>query len=82
MEIPAFLRNKWRDKTSREIFTLAEGAVEIRFPGDLSSESLKDLKDYLDIFLRKASRLNDDPHDTFRINPDGPWPKKVEQASA
>jgi len=52
-------------KTGKEIFTLDEGPVEIIFPEKLSGESLKDLKEYLDIFYRKACRLTDDPHDPF-----------------
>ncbi len=53
----------------REVFTLDEGQqVTISFPENLSSASLRDLKDYLDIFYRKASRLSDDPHDA--VDPD------------
>ena len=47
----------------QEVFTLDEGSVTISYPDNLSSASLKDLKDYLDIFYRKACRLTDDPHD-------------------
>jgi hypothetical protein len=53
----------WNTNVSRETFTLSEGRVTIVYPASLSGESLKDLKDYLDIFLRKAQRLSDDPHD-------------------
>jgi hypothetical protein len=59
---------------SRETFTLAEGRVNIIYPATLSSESLKDLSDYLDIFLRKAQRLSDDPHDLM--------PPKIEEKKA
>ncbi len=51
----------------QEVFTLDEGQVTISYPGTLSGESLKDLKDYLDIFYRKACRLQDDPHDPFEV---------------
>jgi hypothetical protein len=48
-----------------EIFTLDEGQVTIDFPASLSSGSLEDLKQYLDIFYRKACRLTDDPVDAM-----------------
>ncbi len=66
------------EKSSRatETFTLDEGSVNISFPDKLSGESLKDLKDYLDIFYRKACRLQDDPVDHMQplgmIGKDGP----------
>jgi len=47
----------------KEIFTLEEGRVIIKFPATLSSASLEDLRQYLDIFYRKACRLTDDPVD-------------------
>lgn len=40
----------------RAVFTLDEGDVEILFPDDLSSDSVVDLKAYLDIWLRKLGR--------------------------
>jgi hypothetical protein len=46
-----------------EVFTLDEGRVTITFPAHLSRESLEDLRQYLDIFYRKACRLSDDPVD-------------------
>jgi hypothetical protein len=46
-----------------EVFTLDEGRVTITFPAQLSRESLEDLRQYLDIFYRKACRLTDDPVD-------------------
>jgi hypothetical protein len=46
-----------------EVFTLDEGRVTINFPESLSSASLEDLRQYLDIFYRKACRLTDDPVD-------------------
>jgi hypothetical protein len=49
--------------TGEEVFTLDEGQVKINFPASLSAASLKDLKQYLDIFYRKACRLTDDPVD-------------------
>jgi hypothetical protein len=57
-----------------EVFTLDEGRVTITFPGKLSSESLEDLRQYLDIFYRKACRLADDPIDAvdpehFKLGP-------------
>jgi hypothetical protein len=57
------LLRRFTAKTDAEVFTLAEGRVRIVYPAALSGESLKDLADYLDIFLRKAQRLSDDPHD-------------------
>jgi hypothetical protein len=52
-----------------EVFTLDEGRVTINFPPSLSSESLEDLRQYLDIFYRKACRLTDDPVDA--VDPKG-----------
>jgi hypothetical protein len=49
--------------TGEEVFTLDEGRVTINFPASLSSASLEDLRQYLDIFYRKACRLTDDPVD-------------------
>jgi hypothetical protein len=49
--------------TGEEVFTLDEGRVTITFPAHLSRESLEDLRQYLDIFYRKACRLTDDPVD-------------------
>jgi hypothetical protein len=49
--------------TGQEVFTLDEGRVTITFPAKLSGESLEDLRQYLDIFYRKARRLADDPVD-------------------
>jgi hypothetical protein len=49
--------------TGEEVFTLDEGRVTINFPAILSSASLEDLRQYLDIFYRKACRLTDDPVD-------------------
>jgi len=57
--------------TGTEVFTLDEGQVTISFPASLCSASLEDLKQYLDIFYRKACRLTDDPvdaMDTTRFN--------------
>lgn len=42
--------------TLQEVFTLQEGAVTLTFPESLSAESYADLKDYFDLFLRKALR--------------------------
>ena len=47
-----------------EVFTLDEGRVTISYPARLSGESLEDLRQYLDIFYRKACRLTDDPVDS------------------
>jgi hypothetical protein len=51
--------------TGTEVFTLDEGPVTISFPASLCSASLEDLKQYLDIFYRKACRLADDPVDAM-----------------
>lgn len=40
----------------REVITLDEGDVVITFPDDLSAESFGDLKDYLDLFVKKMQR--------------------------
>jgi hypothetical protein len=40
----------------QEVFTLQEGAVTLTFPEALSVASYDDLKDYFDLFLRKAKR--------------------------
>ena len=51
------------DGIGTEIFTLDEGRVTINFPAAMSSASLEDLRQYLDIFYRKTCRLTDDPVD-------------------
>ena len=43
----------------REVFTLDEGDVVLSFPENLSPASYKDLKDYFDLFLRKAKRQSE-----------------------
>jgi hypothetical protein len=43
----------------QEVFNLDEGPVILSFPEHLSSESYEDLKDHLDLFLRKAKRQAD-----------------------
>lgn len=40
----------------RAVFALTEGDVTITFPEDLSPESVSDLADYIEIFLKKAKR--------------------------
>jgi hypothetical protein len=55
---------KSNDRVEEEVFTLDEGRVTITFPAKLSGASLEDLRQYLDIFYRKACRLGDDPVDT------------------
>lgn len=52
------------NSTGEEVFTLDEGRVTINFPARLSGASLEDLRQYLDIFYRKACRLTDDPIDS------------------
>lgn len=59
---------KSNSHTGEEIFTLDEGRVTISFPASLSSASLEDLRQYLDIFYRKACRLSDDPVDAVDSN--------------
>ena len=56
-----FLKNLKRnepevDGVRREIITLDEGDVVITFPEDLSAESFGDLKDHLDLFIKKMQR--------------------------
>jgi hypothetical protein len=51
--------------TGEEVFTLDEGRVTIKFPARMSGASLEDLRQYLDIFYRKACRLTDDPVDAM-----------------
>jgi hypothetical protein len=43
----------------QEVFNLDEGPVTLNFPEHLSAESYEDLKDHLDLFLRKAKRQAD-----------------------
>lgn len=45
--------------TLQEVFNLAEGPVVLSFPESLSSSSYEDLKDYFELFLRKAKRQAD-----------------------
>jgi hypothetical protein len=62
---------KTHGSSGTEVFTLDEGPVRISFPASISPESLEDLKQYLDIFYRKACRLTDDrvdAIDTTRFN--------------
>lgn len=40
----------------REVISLDEGDVSITFPSDLSAESFADLRDHLNLFLRKMER--------------------------
>jgi hypothetical protein len=40
----------------QEVFNLDEGPVTLSFPSDLSQESYEDLKDQLNLFLRRAER--------------------------
>jgi hypothetical protein len=51
------------NNAGEEVFTLDEGRVTISYPARLSGNSLEDLRQYLDIFYRKACRLTDDPVD-------------------
>jgi hypothetical protein len=40
----------------QEVITLDEGDVTITFPADLSPDSFDDLKDHLDLFVKKMQR--------------------------
>lgn len=40
----------------RAVFDLSEGEVVITFPEELSPESVSDLQDYLNVFMKKARR--------------------------
>lgn len=51
---------------NKETFTLSEGPVTITYPDRLSEASLQDLRDYLDIFMRKAQRVGHDPVDEMK----------------
>ncbi len=51
-----------------EVFTLDEGEVMMSFPAHMSSASLEDLKQYLDIFYRRIMRIADDPVDAVDMN--------------
>jgi hypothetical protein len=42
-----------------DFFNLDEGPVTLTFPASLSADSYADLKDHLDLFLRKAKRQAD-----------------------
>lgn len=55
----------------QEVFNLDEGPVTLTFPASLSADSYEDLKDYLDLFLRKAKRQADKAAaERFGRNPD------------
>jgi hypothetical protein len=43
----------------QETFYVDEGPITLTFPASLSATSYADLKDYLDLFLRKAKRQAD-----------------------
>jgi hypothetical protein len=49
----------------REVITLDEGDVVITFPEDLSAESFGDLKDHLDLFIKKMQRRASKKSDVF-----------------
>ena len=68
-------------KSGEEVFTLDEGRVSISYPAKLSSESLEDLRQYLDIFYRKACRLTDDPIDAVDANRFDQRPKVLTRAA-
>jgi len=38
------------------VFTLDEGDVEIKFPGDMSKASVDDLAGYLETFMKRLRR--------------------------
>lgn len=40
----------------QEVITLDEGDVTITFPADLSPDSFDDLKDHMDLFVKKMQR--------------------------
>jgi hypothetical protein len=40
----------------RAVFTLDEGDVTIQFPAELSKESVDDLADYLETFMKRLRR--------------------------
>jgi hypothetical protein len=42
----------------REVFALDEGDVEITYPERLSAESFSDLRDYLEVFIKRMKRLS------------------------
>jgi hypothetical protein len=42
--------------TRRAVFGLAEGEVVITAPVFLSAESVNDLRDYLEVFMKRARR--------------------------
>jgi len=48
-----------RGDVLQEVFNLDEGPVTLTFPASLSADSYADLKDHLDLFLRKAKRQAD-----------------------
>jgi len=64
-----------------EVFTLDEGRVTITFPAKLSGASLEDLRQYLDIFYRKACRLTDDPIDAVDPKRFDKGPKVINTAA-
>jgi hypothetical protein len=42
--------------TRRAVFDLTEGEVVITYPADLTPESVSDLQDYINVFMKKARR--------------------------
>jgi hypothetical protein len=51
----------------QEVFNLDEGPVTLTFPAKLSTASFHDLKDYFELFLRKAKRQADErPSEAFK----------------
>ena len=51
----------------QEVFNLDEGPVTLTFPAGLSTASFHDLKDYLELFLRKAKRQTEQrPSEVFK----------------
>lgn len=51
-----FFHDRPPDGMRREVITLDEGDVVITFPEGLSAESFDDLKDHLDLFIKKMQR--------------------------
>jgi hypothetical protein len=50
-----------------EVFNLDEGPVTLSVPADMSAQSFEDLKDYLELFLRKAKRRAEAVHEAAEM---------------
>lgn len=55
-QAPSVIFDKVPTSMRRAVFDLTEGEVVLTFPDELSPESVSDLQDYLNVFMKKARR--------------------------